>query len=41
VLGSVPPLGDLLAPVEEGASALKGALGGAGALLTPAQRLFG
>jgi hypothetical protein len=41
MLGSVPPLGDLLAPVQEGAAGLKQALGGAGSLLAPMQRLFG
>jgi len=41
LLGGVPPLGDLLAPVEEGAAALKGALGGAGSLFAPVGRLFG
>jgi hypothetical protein len=41
LLGGVPPLGDLLAPVEEGAAGLREALGGAGSLLSPMQRLFG
>jgi hypothetical protein len=41
MLGSVPPLGDMLAPVQEGAAGLKQALGGAGTLLAPVQRLFG
>lgn len=41
LIGGVPPLGDLLAPVEEGAASLKEALGGAGDLLAPMQRLFG
>ena len=41
LIGSVPDLGDVLAPVQQGAAALKQALGGAGSLLTPMQRLFG
>jgi len=41
LIGSVPNLGDVLAPVQQGAAALKQALGGAGSLLAPMQRLFG
>ena len=41
LIGSVPDLGDVLAPVQQGAAALKQALGGAGSLLAPMQRLFG
>jgi len=40
LIGGVPDIGDVLAPVSEGAAGLKQALGGAGSLLTPMQRLF-
>lgn len=40
LIGSVPDIGDVLAPVQEGAAGLKDALGGAGSLLSPMQRLF-
>ena len=41
IVGDLPSVGDVTAPIRPGADALKSALGGAGDLLSPLKALFG
>ena len=41
VIGDLPSVGDVTAPIRPGADKLKEALGGAGELLSPLKSLFG